>query len=104
MTLASARTGTGLEITIAQSPYARATRSARTRLSGPTNRRAAPVARDPSRYPITQPAIIPTHTTAVPRPNPSIAPAAVETILDGTGRITSSASNPAIIAAAGQPA
>src|SRR5947207_15874635 len=41
--------------------------------------------------------------TAVPRQNPSSTPAPVDTMLDGTGRKTSSASSPAMIQADVQP-
>ncbi len=43
---------------------------------------------------------MPIHTTVAPPGNPSRAPAAVDTMLDGTGRKTSSASRPKMEAAA----
>ena len=50
------------------------------------------------------PAIIPTQITAVPRAKPNSAPAPVDTMLDGTGRMMSSARKLLTRAAAGQPA
>src|SRR3954470_21611053 len=102
-TLDSASTGIGRHTTSAQLPYRSMTWFARASPSSPTNLRAAPAALTPKTYPIAQPIVIPIQITAAPRQNPSRTPAPVETMLEGTGRKTSSASSAAMIDAESQP-
>jgi hypothetical protein len=76
---------------------------ARVSPSSPTNLRAAPAAFAPNAYPMAHPTVIPSQITAAPHQNPSRTPAPVETMLEGTGKNTSSASSPAIVVAESQP-
>src|SRR5262245_9327611 len=102
-TLDSASTGIGRQTTIAQLPWRSMIWFARAMPSDPTSRRAAPSAFAPKAYPIAQPIVIPSQMIAAPFQKPNSTPAPVETMLEGTGRKTSSARRPPIVAAETQP-